>query len=992
MTAYTISIKVEAASAEEAVRRVGKSFEDFEKKATFSLGKITAKFETFRRVIQTITNAFRWLRNEFNNFIEGVNRSNTDIKGFHESMRLVKGSAEAASKEFEWLINTSNTLGVDATKVITSYHNIAAAFKDADKTGRLARQTFIGIAEASTVLQMSSEQTKYALLALEQMASKNQVSLEELRKQLGNQLPGTMNIAAAAVMRTTEYMSRGFKDVTEAEAQLMKDIKSGTINARRFLFEFTQELHDRYSDAALELANTFTGARNRLQNVILETKKLLTTTDINRDTALMRGQAQVYGSLADLLERSQPSIIRFGDQIGALHTKVATFLDSLSGQLVDDSITAITRLLNTLTIFSIKLASLVTLDPAVFSAFKVFGQIILTIVMTPLTLLIDILKLIHVGINTLATALVYAGTSLDIFFTDLKSDFLNYKRWVLELSQSMNEPLANAVETIGDYVPVFGEFIKRHAQNSKNNYSISKELAEITEQQTKLDAESAAKKAARLEIINGLLQKNLDIVKSFATPDVLSAIWSDIKPDKSDKGGSIFSLTLEEANALREALGPLYKDVTDIGKLINSAWDRLTKQLNVTELEKAQRKLEDFIKLANSIPDVVYQHFGRDRQQMINQFKDQLYDALHPAESITEEYKKQFEALKNVGDASRILLEQEKIRAILEKKGGSMTEKQINDLATTSIEANRENAAMEQAYKATYGGFLDRRAKFEAMIKTMQHGAQDYDFGQVSLNSSDRYDLMSDYFGKDALSGTRLHLDAAREAYNQYYADLEEMKLRYSDKEKEIDEVIQNSRLNTAMQALSVTGQMFGDLATLAQVSGKKGFKAYKAFAIAEATIAAYQAGVNTYKTVSDMAPFGPYLAPAAAAAAVGAQLARVAQISAMEPPGFKTGGYTGNRGVNDVAGVVHGREFVVNAEATKRHRGLLEDLNSGRNPSSGHSTVVNVFNAPEGTKIEQKTDDSGRLITDIIISDIQSNGPIFNSLASTAGLRRVGR
>jgi hypothetical protein len=44
----------------------------------------------------------------------------------------------------------------------------------------------------------------------------------------------------------------------------------------------------------------------------------------------------------------------------------------------------------------------------------------------------------------------------------------------------------------------------------------------------------------------------------------------------------------------------------------------------------------------------------------------------------------------------------------------------------------------------------------------------------------------------------------------------------------------------------------------------------------------------------------------------------------------FASGGYTGNGGVNDPAGIVHGREFVMNAGATRRHRRLLEAMNAG--------------------------------------------------------------
>lgn len=59
---------------------------------------------------------------------------------------------------------------------------------------------------------------------------------------------------------------------------------------------------------------------------------------------------------------------------------------------------------------------------------------------------------------------------------------------------------------------------------------------------------------------------------------------------------------------------------------------------------------------------------------------------------------------------------------------------------------------------------------------------------------------------------------------------------------------------------------------------------------------------------------------------------------------GFETGGYTGRIARDAVAGVVHGQEFVMNADATKRIGvGNLEAMNSGASPMGG--IVVNVIN-----------------------------------------------
>jgi TP901 family phage tail tape measure protein len=50
----------------------------------------------------------------------------------------------------------------------------------------------------------------------------------------------------------------------------------------------------------------------------------------------------------------------------------------------------------------------------------------------------------------------------------------------------------------------------------------------------------------------------------------------------------------------------------------------------------------------------------------------------------------------------------------------------------------------------------------------------------------------------------------------------------------------------------------------------------------------------------------------------------------ALGVPGYSVGGYTGDYGTGQVAGLVHGREFVMNASATAANRQLLEAMNHG--------------------------------------------------------------
>lgn len=62
---------------------------------------------------------------------------------------------------------------------------------------------------------------------------------------------------------------------------------------------------------------------------------------------------------------------------------------------------------------------------------------------------------------------------------------------------------------------------------------------------------------------------------------------------------------------------------------------------------------------------------------------------------------------------------------------------------------------------------------------------------------------------------------------------------------------------------------------------------------------------------------------------------------------GFSEGGYTGNVNTNAVAGIVHGQEFVINADGTKRNRAALEYANNGGNLKDffkSSSPEINTF------------------------------------------------
>ena len=121
-----------------------------------------------------------------------------------------------------------------------------------------------------------------------------------------------------------------------------------------------------------------------------------------------------------------------------------------------------------------------------------------------------------------------------------------------------------------------------------------------------------------------------------------------------------------------------------------------------------------------------------------------------------------------------------------------------------------------------------------------------------------------------------------------------------------------------------------------------------------------------------------------AVGAAVGAALtalfaAAKAKINAAL--GFEKGGYTGNKGTKEVAGVVHGQEYVVNAKATKKNRKALEFINSSNgsfeqfvNMQFG-DRIVNIEKAIDG--LQFKYNHEG-IIKGIVERSVKQN--VFNN------------
>jgi hypothetical protein len=146
-----------------------------------------------------------------------------------------------------------------------------------------------------------------------------------------------------------------------------------------------------------------------------------------------------------------------------------------------------------------------------------------------------------------------------------------------------------------------------------------------------------------------------------------------------------------------------------------------------------------------------------------------------------------------------------------------------------------------------------------------------------------------------------------------------------------------DKRLKVEQDYLESTSSLLGSAAQMAKMFGREGFIAWKAIAIAQAVVS----GANA--VLLQLGAGDPYSAPFRAAAAAAVAAVQIATIVATQPSGYREGGYTGDGDAGATAGVVHKREFVVNARRTAQFRPLLEAIHTGRLPSIDSPSLMSV-------------------------------------------------
>jgi len=541
--------------------------------------------------------------------------ANVEAEKFEKTMTTLKGSSSAAALELEYIRGVANRLGVDVGSAASAYISLTAATRSTALEGAATRDIFEAVAKAMSALGKSGFETEGALLAISQMVSKGTVSMEELRGQLGERLPGAFKIAADSMGLTTQ--------------ELDKLVSSGKLTAEVFLPKFAAALDkafdgatfDGYTNGMARLRNSISeafvligdagafdilkagveasgkgvaslvGALEYFGGVFSATKKLFSTGDLEAFNADLRKVETQFNLTADKIagvtnqseaetKRLARQAAEAGEQMGAALGKSA----ELSGEAWKKAAADIDKALKTLGI-----------DPKIF---------------------VDPLAEMEAAFKSLATNAAATGEQIVVGLTgalqklpqDANLDeFRRQIAYAFRDGKISAEEYAQALALIEtkqkNLSPSFGpvtEAAKRQAEEMAKNAKETEKAAEKA-QQYRLEMEKLASNE-RIKLIESAVKLDISNVES-NTKKVIAA-FDSINNTVSDTGdllGSLFGL-FKDSNLSFTALSDI-RDQIDLENKRRDDAMRLQKELVTAQINqmKAQtnalNKNEGLIKI-----------------------------------------------------------------------------------------------------------------------------------------------------------------------------------------------------------------------------------------------------------------------------------------------------------------------------------------------------------------------------------------------------------
>lgn len=221
--------------------------------------------------------------------VRQVVQAGIEVQRIQNALKAGTGSSAAAAAEFQFITAEARRMGIEVLSAAKSYTALVNATRGTRVEGEATRQIFQGVTTAAVALGLSQEQVGRAFTALSQIAGKGVVSMEEIRGQLAEAIPGASRIAARALGLTIE--------------QFNELVASGDLTADALLNVLGPALIEEFAPAAEQALQGPQAAFNRMSNSITELKNAIA------QSGVLDALSTLAGWVGAIAERSRFAVL-----------------------------------------------------------------------------------------------------------------------------------------------------------------------------------------------------------------------------------------------------------------------------------------------------------------------------------------------------------------------------------------------------------------------------------------------------------------------------------------------------------------------------------------------------------------------------------------------------------------------------------------------------------------------------------------------------------
>lgn len=427
---------------------------------------------------------------------KNIYETTKELQSMNLALKMVSETDLEFAKNKEFITEVAEKWGLEIKSLTQTYTQFYTASKGL-LSDESIKTTFEGIAKAGSVMGLSLEKQQAAFYAIDQMMSKGTVTAEELKKQLGNSMPGAIKAAAMAYME----LHPAIKTIQEAEKGLYADMKKGAIDSATYVPLIAKNFQILYGIESLNSVHTMQAAQNKLLNSWTKWVGGLSSSGsgLKIIVAVMESLAKNLGTVVTVLSFSVA---------GWLAYKTAIMLANVQARLLALTTVATTTATATqTTVTGFQTAAQIANAAATNTATTAMQRFKLALATNALGLILLALTAVVIGLSYFTKSVNETAEALkqqnDEFITnrEITTELIINNKKLIEKYEELKDKTNKTKEEQKEYNDILAELSKQvpNAITSVNEYGVA----------VKLNSESLKK-------YNSELQNQLELKRKIA--------------------------------------------------------------------------------------------------------------------------------------------------------------------------------------------------------------------------------------------------------------------------------------------------------------------------------------------------------------------------------------------------------------------------------------------------------------------------------------------